>query len=361
MAELIMEKASDKFMCHNCGANTVFDPALGKLKCPFCGSIEEIPSETTVIKEYDLETAEETSSKDWGTETGTIKCDSCGAETVLTSNSTAQFCAFCGSSHVVCRDENTGIMPESLIPFAISQKVAEEAFSKWIKGRFFAPRNLKVLQQKQKISGVYIPYWTYDSTTFSNYTGEAGTYYYVQETITVEEDGKQVQKTQQVRHTSWSPVSGSYNDSFDDILINASKQVKEKIIKELTFDLSKLCNYKPEYISGFLAEKYSIGVKDGWQTAQKTIDSQIRMGIENQINADEVRIFNIDTNYSNIKFKHILLPIWLSAYTYKNKTYSFMVNGQNGKVKGDAPLSVIKILLLILGIIGIIVLLFLLI
>jgi predicted RNA-binding Zn-ribbon protein involved in translation (DUF1610 family) len=354
MAERNIEKESDKFMCQSCGGNMAFDPRLGKLSCPFCGSSEEILNENDEIKEYDIETAEENSSKDWGLETGIIKCDSCGAQTVITSNSTAQFCAFCGSSHVVKRDESTGIIPESLIPFKVSQKAAEESFKNWIKGRILAPRNLKSLHQTQKINGVYIPHWTYDCFTFSNYNGEAGTYYYVDETVMVEEDGKQVQKTQQVRKTSWTPVSGTYNGSFDDILINASRQVKESIIKELSFDLSELCNYKPEYISGFLAEKYCIGLKEGFETTQKTINSSIRSGIENEINADEVRIFDINTNYSNIKFKHILLPIWISAYTYKNKTYNYMVNGQNGNVKGDAPLSLLKILMIIIVIIGII-------
>lgn len=61
----------------------------------------------------------------------------------------------------------------------------------------------------------------------------------------------------------------------------------------------------------------------------------------------------------NIKFKHILLPIWISAYTYKNKTYNYMVNGQNGKVKGEAPLSFLKILLIIIVVIGIIAILYL--
>jgi predicted RNA-binding Zn-ribbon protein involved in translation (DUF1610 family) len=354
MTEIKVEKESDKFMCQSCGGNMVFDPKLGKLNCPFCGSSQEILNEKDEIKEYDIETAEENSSKDWGLETGVIKCDSCGAQTVLTSNSTAQFCAFCGSSHIVKREENSGIIPESLIPFKIPQKVAEESFKKWIKGRILAPRNLKTLHQTQKISGIYIPHWTYDCNTFSNYTGEAGTYYYVEETITVNENGNQVQKTQQVRKTSWTPVAGDYNGSFDDILINASTQVKENIINELSFDLSELCNYKPEYISGFLAEKYSIGVKEGFETAKITINSSIHRGVENKINADEVRIFNIDTNYFDIKYKHLLLPIWLSAYTYKNKTYSYMVNGQTGKVKGDAPLSFFKVSLIILVIIGII-------
>jgi len=54
-------------------------------------------------------------------------------------------------------------------------------------------------------------------------------------------------------------------------------------------------------------------------------------------------IHQVSTQYSRITFKHILLPIWISAYRYHNNIYRFLVNGRTGEVQGERPWSWIKI------------------
>lgn len=46
---------------------------------------------------------------------------------------------------------------------------------------------------------------------------------------------------------------------------------------------------------------------------------------------------------SNQSYKHILLPLWVCSYLYKNKRYHFLVNGQTGKNYGKKPVSAFKI------------------
>jgi hypothetical protein len=53
-------------------------------------------------------------------------------------------------------------------------------------------------------------------------------------------------------------------------------------------------------------------------------------------------------------FKHILLPLWIASYQYQGKAYRFLVNGQTGEVQGEAPWSVIKIVLFIATIVAVI-------
>lgn len=345
----VKREATDKFACPTCGANMEFDVKNQTLTCPYCSYKMEIENKTSEIREYDIESAEEKAPKDWGEEKRVIHCENCGAETVLGANNTAQFCAFCGSSHIIKEDKNAGIVPETLVPFKITKKNAEENFVSWIKGRFFAPNALKKSYQNQRLSGVYLPFWTYDTDTNSNYTAEGGTYYYETELQWVEENGEKKQVEKQVRKVNWWPTSGTYGKFFDDVLVNASKQVDGGIIKGLEpFNLTELTEYKPEFLSGFIAERYSIMVKDGWNTARELIDKDIKSGVIKQINADEVRNLNINSMYNDIKFKHILLPVWISAYSYKNKVYKYMINGQTGKVDGEAPLSFWKVTFAIL-------------
>ncbi|MDR2776235.1 MAG: hypothetical protein LBC19_16170 [Tannerella sp.] len=44
----------------------------------------------------------------------------------------------------------------------------------------------------------------------------------------------------------------------------------------------------------------------------------------------------------DVKFKYILLPVWLGAYRYKGKSYIFTVNGRTGQVVGRRPWSILK-------------------
>lgn len=344
----IKNEKTDRFPCPSCGGNMNFDPESQSLLCPYCNNKIDITADHGEIHEYDFNSAEDNANLNWGTEKRVMKCEGCGATTVLDENAAAQFCPFCGSSHVIRKDSSAGIAPESLIPFKVSRDKALGLFKTWVGKRFFAPGALKKEYKIQGTTGTYIPFWTYDADTNSVYSAEAGTYYYVTETEWVERDGKRVMVTKQVRKTRWRHVSGVYSEFFNDVLVNASNQIDENLMHRLEpFDFSGLVHYKPEFLSGFTAERYSIGLKEGWKKALDFIKSQIHQGVINKINADEVRNLNIRTSYNDIKYKHILLPVWISSYTYKNKIYRYMVNGQTGEVQGNAPVSPWKVGLLV--------------
>jgi len=51
----------------------------------------------------------------------------------------------------------------------------------------------------------------------------------------------------------------------------------------------------------------------------------------------------VNARYYEITFKHILLPVWISAYRYRDKVYRFMVNARTGEVCGERPWSAWKI------------------
>jgi len=51
----------------------------------------------------------------------------------------------------------------------------------------------------------------------------------------------------------------------------------------------------------------------------------------------------MQTQHSDTTFKHVLLPLWSAAFQFRDKTYRFVVNGRNGKTRGERPYSIIKI------------------
>lgn len=336
---------TENIKCTSCGGNMDYDPATRGLKCPFCSHEQEIEATSDQYVELDFH-AQDDRFHLWNEEKRVFSCDSCGAETVLDAHLVADFCSFCGSSHVSVTEKDAGIQPALIIPFHISKDDAQEKFRAWIKGRFFAPSKLKESYRLQKISGAYLPYWTYDSQTYSNYVVQVGNYYYVTETRTVYEDGKAKQVTEQVRKIRWHRERGSYKEFFDDVLIKASTTVEPGLLQKVQpFRLDDLVDYKVEYMSGFLAERYSVSLQQGFNRAQEIMKERITRGIEGSVAGDIVEVVSLSTDYKDITYKHILLPLWISSFHFNQKVYQFIVNGQSGKVAGKYPLSILKVTL----------------
>ena len=136
-------------------------------------------------------------------------------------------------------------------------------------------------------------------------------------------------------------------------MVDSSVHIDDNMYSSIQpYNMEELTPYKSEYLSGFKAERYSVDLKSGWETAKERLSHLIERGIIEQIHADEVSQLRFKTAYSSKKYKHILLPLWFSSFKYKDKLYGYMINGQTGKVDGKSPLSPWKVTLLVLGILA---------
>ncbi|MBR0519004.1 TFIIB-type zinc ribbon-containing protein [bacterium] len=339
--------------CPACGGVMDFDPSTGGLTCPYCGHQEEIkvgkkvqptgknakdddeanwPEETTV-KEQDFNLAETKENCDWGVSKKTISCKSCGAVSVYDENQLANSCPYCGSNQVMEEKGKNQLAPGGVCPFAIKAEQAEENFKKWRKNQFWAPNIVQKKARADSFTGVYIPYWTFDTKTFSKYTAQYG--------IDIEEtDSEGNKKT----HTDWYDTRGRYKEFINDFPVCATNRYKKELLKQiLPFNTEKSKPYKPEYVAGFIAERYTVGLKDGWKEGQDGIAEHLKEKIEKIIreeeDADHVRNLKVNTAYEDLKYKYLLLPVWLSSFKHNGKIYNFMVNGETGKVGGECPVS----------------------
>jgi hypothetical protein len=254
------------------------------------------------------------------------------------------------------------IAPKGLLPFAWTQTRALEQVKTWLASRWFAPNALKQVARPEKLQGIYLPFWTYDAYTVSHYTGRRGEHYYVTETYTeTDSQGKQVTRTRQVRHTRWYPASGTVSRWFDDVLIAATRALPRNKLDALEpWDMQQLKPYDPAFLAGFKAQRYQVSLEAGFQEAQQVMSAQIREDARQDIGGDEQVVDRVDTAYSGITFKHLLLPIWLTAYRFNQKVYQVMINARTGEVQGERPFSPWKIAALVLFILaGILLLIFL--
>jgi hypothetical protein len=93
---------------------------------------------------------------------------------------------------------------------------------------------------------------------------------------------------------------------------------------------------------------YQVELGQGFDYAKQRMAQVIRRDVMRDIGGDLQRIQQVNTHYSQIHFKHILLPIWVSAFRFKDKAYRFVINGRSGEVQGERPYSFWKIVAILL-------------
>ncbi|PIE09551.1 MAG: primosomal protein N' (replication factor Y) - superfamily II helicase [Rhodobacterales bacterium] len=335
-----------RFPCGNCGSDLRFDPDSQALVCDHCGNTEPVqaagPWGGEAIRELDFRRALENQLPEAEIEeTRTTQCPNCGANFEFDPDIHAAECPFCATPVVTDTGAHRHIKPKGLLPFAVDEPEARKAMTDWLGRLWFAPNGLRDYARKgRRMNGIYVPYWTFDADTQSSYRGERGTVYY--ENRTVMRDGKR--ETVRVARTRWSPKSGRVARFFDDVLVLASRALPKRYTDGLEpWDLAALEPYNPEYLAGFQAEAYQIELQEGFQEARTHMDRVIQRDVRFDIGGDKQRIHHIETQISDVTFKHILLPVWLAAYKYRGRTYRFVVNGRTGRVQGERPWSAWKI------------------
>lgn len=328
--------------CPSCGGVMDYDPQSGGLSCPYCGHTEAIAAnagEPKAAEELDFSAAENLDNCDWGTEKKTVICEACGAESVYDSLEISAVCPFCGSNQVMEAAGKNIMAPGGVVPFQVTDKQASDLFKSWIKRKWFCPKLAKESAKAKHFKGVYLPYWTFDAQTSSDYKGEFGR----------DKEIKNSKGESRVE-TTWYPVKGKYELAVDDELVCATTNHNQSMLMGIEpYRTAENKSYKPEYVAGFAAERYSVGLKEAWNMGKESIKYRIQGNIEREIlrqkQADHVRSLQITTKFSNLTYKYLLLPVWISSYKYKEKIYQFMVNGQTGKVSGKTPVSVPKVII----------------
>lgn len=330
------------------------------LKCPYCQHETPIAPPDTTVDELDMKAFLDKANLDMSMETDKVlHCNNCAAEFTIPANQETQECPFCGSNVVVPTAAESRIVPNGVLPFVIADVPARGFVTKWLSSRFWAPNDLKTLALKEgRLKGMYIPYWTFDCQTETDYIGQRGEHYYETESYT---DSNGNRQTRQVQKTRWWPASGHVSVHFDDVLVLSSRAIPERHAQRLVkWDLSSVVSYEARYLVGFQTMRYDVDLANGFALAQQMMQPTIDSAIRSDIGGDEQMINSKSTDYFDETFKLLLLPIWVGGYRYRGKSFRFLVNGQTGEIQGEAPISFWKVLIaVILGLIVVGVIIFL--
>lgn len=332
------------YSCGGCGARVEYAAGTTVLRCPYCGFEQQVAAAGREIREHDFAALVTLPRKPVATiGAHTFQCQKCGARTE--SDALAERCQFCGSPLVV--DVNLGeqIVPEAVLPFELDRGKMREALRKWVASRWLAPSSLKKVTEAETMRGTYLPHWTFDAKTVSDYAGRRGIDHTVTETYT--ENGQTRTRTRTVTH--WTPAQGQVARDFDDVVVPATGHVDRKRLEQLEpWPLDQAQPYQPEYLAGYHALRYDTEPEAGLDAAKTEMAEVIKDDCKADIGGDHQEVNRVQTAYSDITYKLMLLPVWIACYLHAGKTYHVLVNGRTGEVSGQRPWSPFKVAMAIL-------------
>ena len=330
--------------CKNCGSNVVFDPKTQSLVCPNCDSHFDFDKKQEEIKhEINEGKSKDESSKhdSWAKEMKVVKCETCGAEIILSGLEMSKSCPYCGSDYVTEESILPGLKPDVVIPFMFNESDAGDLFLKGMKKKFFAPSALKKKLPANKIHGIYVPTFTFDADSVTKYDGVL-----LKEESHTDSDGHSTTTTKRI------PIRGVQECTHRDYVVETSTKVNTKQMNAILpykFDQSYV--YDSNFIRGYSIEHYENRLEDCYNRAKEDMKQAIRSIILNQYDYTSVDYLNMDVKFSDELYSYRMLPIYSFEFEWKKKKYMVLMNGQTGKVGGGYPKSPLKIALTVFGIV----------
>lgn len=336
-----------RYTCASCGAGVEFTPGTADLVCPYCGSRTDIRVEPGEKRDYMAYAArahpplEELPAY-------SLTCPGCGS--TYTTTALASRCPSCHRA-LVAEDDLGGRLkePDGVVPFVVGKDKADQEFAQWARSRWFAPNALKKVAKTDKMSGCYVPYWGFDDSTTTDYTGQRGDHYWDTETYTTTDaKGNMTTQTRQVQRTRWSRASGRVSREFVDVLTPAVTTPDAHTLGKLgPWPAADATGYQPAFLAGFDCPRYTVMADAGFVDARQEMARQIEQDCRADIGGDEQRVSSMDTADANVLFRLVLMPLWVASYVLGGKTYDVYVNANTGEVVGERPYSVAKIAALV--------------
>jgi len=313
--------SSIQYKCLNCKASLEFDPPSQRWKCYYCfsdfskeeldavHSVEDIPDEDQP-------------------ELDSYHCNSCGAELIADGTTSATFCLYCKSSAIIKSRFAGRFKPRYLIPFRLTKAQAEELYRKWIRKKLFAPTEFKAQDEIEKVTGVYAPFWLFDCKTNGIIEGRGTKVrHYIQ---------GQYRYTQTQHYRVYRKGTADYSK----VPMDGSKKLDDTLMQLIEpYNYNDLTDFSMQYMSGFMAEKYDLEAEEAKKTVKSRVEGYTKSRLKETIGGyttyhdtrSDIELAEATENYA-------LLPVYLLVNKYKGKDHIFIVNGQTGKVVGDAPI-----------------------
>lgn len=323
-----------EFKCPNCEGRLQFDTDSQKLKCPYCDGVFD-PESFDEAKEFLVENSEWNDS-----DLVTYTCNSCNGVIMADKNTAASSCPYCNNPVVISGNVSGVLKPKKILPFLLDKQKAKEKYKQHLKGKVLLPKAFKSDATIDEIKGVYVPYWIFD--------GKANASMWFDATKTRSWSSGEYTMVE----TSYYKVYRSGSVKFSKVPVDASSKIKDDITESIEpFNYYESKDFNQNYLAGYYADKYDVGVEDSRKIANNRISNSTKsLFASTTANYDSCIPTASKIEIGNGKQEYVMYPVWLLNVNYKGKYYTFAMNGQTGKFVGDLPEEKGKLAFLSLGI-----------
>ena len=321
--------------CPCCGGAVQFDSGSQKLKCPYCDTEFDIAALNQSEQKPQGEDSInwQNTANEWqaGEADGmrVYTCTSCGGEIVCDSTTSATSCPYCGNPVALTGNLTGALRPDIIIPFKLDKKQAKAALKKHVHSNKFIPKVFQDKNHIDEIKGVYVPHWLFSCDCQANGTYDA-------ETVRHWSDSNY----RYSEHTHYSVSTGGQMH-FSDIPVDGSKKMDDDLMESIEpFNLNDGVDFNTAYLAGYLADKYDVDLEESIPRANERIRQSASEALRKTITGyDTVTPRDIQLRTANGQYKYALYPVWILNTSWKDKKYTFAMNGQTGKFVGDLPLD----------------------
>jgi len=220
--------------------------------------------------------------------------------------------------------------PDWIIPFKKTRDDARKALEAFYRGKRLLPDDFKAKNHVDKLQGLYVPFWLFsaDCTGRADYQGTRKRYYETSDARIINTDHYRVVRKGEV--------------SFDKIPVDGSSKMDDLYMESIEpFDYDSMETFTPAYFTGYVADTYDISHNDSEKRADSRLSSSFLGMLEATaapyyvtLSAEDGSIYKTRSNVS-----YAMVPVWIVTTRYKDKPYTFMMNGQTGVFVGSLPID----------------------
>lgn len=281
------------------------------LFCANCGT--EIPRE-----------GESQSAADTSIVTYNFNCEGCGASMSYDASAGSLRCPFCGSEKLSQQQDRKTLRPSGVIPFQISQGDALAQMRSWLGKSFWRPGDLAQAASVTRMTAVYVPYWVFKAWTRTYWTADSSV-------------------TPPGARGDWYPMSGEHRDAYAGLLVGASGTLAPLETSAICpFDLAAKVDVSQVDLENAIVEQFRVQRKYARPLARAGFEQRVRQACAYKV-PGKARNLHVNMRLEGLSSEPVLLPVWIMAYSYRDRLFRFLVNGQSGQATGTAPLSYKKI------------------
>ena len=322
-----------EYKCPACGASLQFDSGSQQVVCPYCDSSfspQSLIDYDDFLKQDEANAHSDTWDKNpeqWAKDEASglnvYVCGACGGEVLGDDTLASARCPFCDNTVIMKRQFTGEWKPDLVLPFKVDREHAKEGFRKHLFGKKLLPKAFRSEANIQEIKGIYVPFWLFSSDVQANvrYRGTRS------------------------RAWTYSLLRGA-DAHFERIPVDGSQKMNDALMDSLEpFDFSEAVDFQTAYLSGYFADRYDVDSDTSVERAQKrfatTIDSMVS---STTMGFNSVSVETRTASERNNRREYALLPVWILTCRAGGYAQAFFMNGQTGKIVGEAPLSLTRAL-----------------